>query len=237
MSFALPGLLKFKTWSCLLAASILLLLPGLAGTAEARKKRHSLGKIIQRTLSPRTTMFSLARHLGCRQRKASQVTFSRERLDELHPGLSLPGDLPKTDWPHRAVIASEGKLWKVPFRMRIATEMAALSDADRRRHLLTSRQTTLVVVLTAKGSARDTRITPRRVERVLGRMGVRVSITGTLGKCDPATQWCYLQTYYVRPRRGRRGGSIHLELSAPAGDRKSRVRGIKIVRFAGSRKK
>lgn len=229
--------MALKTWACLLVASGLLLLPGLAGTAEARKKRHSLRKIIQRALSPRTTMFSLARHLGCRHRKASQVTFAKERLDELHPGLSLPGDLPKTDWPHRAVIASEGKLWRVPFMMRIATEMAALSDADRRRHLLTSRATTLVVVLTAKGCARDTRIKPKQVQRVLGRLGVRVSITGTLGKCDPATQWCFLQTYYVRPRRGRRGGSVHLELSAPAGDPKSRVRGIKIVRFASDKKK
>lgn len=222
--------------SSLLMASVLVLLPCLAGTAEARK-RYSLRKIIQRTLAARTTMFSLARQLGCRQRKASLVTFSRERLDELHPGLSLPGDLPKTDWPQRAVIASEGALWKIPFRMRIATEMAVFKDPERRRHLLSSNKTTLVVVLTVKGNARDTRITPRQVERELNRLGARVSITGTLGKCDPATQWCHLQTYYVRPRRGRRGGSVILELSAPAGDRKSRVRGIKIVRFTADQKK
>ena len=182
-------------------------------------------------------MFSLARYLGCRQRKANKVTFSKERLDELHPGLSLPGDLPKTDWPERAVIASEGALWKVPFRLRIATEMAVFKNPERRRQLLSSSEAALVVVLTVKGDARDTRVTPRQVERELNRLGVRVFITGTLGKCDSATQWCHLQTYYVRPRRGRRGGSVILEMSAPAGDLSGRVRGIKIVRFATSPKK
>ena len=215
---------------------IVALLWCLTGAAEARPRRYSLRKIVQRTLSTRTTMFSLARYLGCRQRKASKVTFTTERLDELHPGLSLPGDLPKTDWPHRAVIASEGVLWKKRFRMRVATEMAVLEDEARRKLLLSSRAATLVVVLTVKGDKRDTKIKPKQVERALNRLGVRVSITGTLGKCDASTQWCHLQTYHVRPRRGRGGGAVGLERSAPAGDRASRVRGIKIVRSPADKK-
>lgn len=199
--------------------------------SEARGKRLSLGKLVQRTLSPRTSMFSLARYLGCRARKPAKVTFSKEAIDDLHPGLSLPGDLPRDDWPDRAVIASEGRLWRVPFRLRLVTEMAVLKDARRRKHLLRSRDGALVVVLTVKGKKRDTRITPRRVAWQLRRLGVSVYLTSHLAKCDHATRWCFIQTYYVRARRGRRAGSVVLELSAPADDPKSRVRGIKIVRL------
>ena len=218
-------------------AVALLALLACPAVAEARPRSYSLGELIRRTLSPRSTLFSLARHLGCPARKASKVIFGKERLDELHPGLSLPGDLPGTDWPHRAVIASDGRLWKVPFRMRIATELAVLTDAKRRRHLLNSSADTLVLVLTVKAKTRDTRITPGHVERELRRMGVSVSITGSLGRCDPETDWCHLQTYYIRSRRGRRGGAVVLELSRPAGDKRSRVRGIKIVRAPAAAKK
>ncbi len=210
-----------------LTALVLCSLPALA---EARGKRYSLGKLVQRTLSPRTSMFRLARYLGHRARKPAKVKFTKEALDELHPGLSLPGDLPKKDWPDRAVIASEGRLWRVPFRMRIATEMAVFKDKARRKHLLSSRGGVLVVLLTVKGKGRDTKITPRHVARQLRRLGVSVYLTSHLARCDRAARWCFMQTYYVRPRRGRRTGKVVLELSAPAKDPKSRVRGIKIVR-------
>lgn len=205
--------------------------------ATASARSYSLRKIIQRTLAKRTTTLSLARYLGTRQRKAAKVTFTREeQLDQRHPALSVLKELPRADWPHSAVLRTSGRVLGIPMELRIVTERAALEDAARRKTLLTSPKTTLVLLLSVKSNKRDTGITPQQVKRVMRRLGVNVSMIGSVSNCDAETAWCHLQVYHVRRQRRRSSGSVHLELSHPPGEKRSRVRAIKILRPAVKKK-
>lgn len=223
-----------RTVVLLLALALVAL--SLPSSADARRPRRlSLDKLVRYTLSSRSTMLSLARYLGHRVRKAEQVSFTQDQdLERGHPALasalatSTGGAPGPSSW---AVLSSEARIGKQRVTAWIATDAALLKKPKVLSRLVVSRRAPLVLLITVDKPSREAGLSAATVERIMRRLGSRVSITGRLGKCEPSTSWCYLQTYFVKPRRRRREGSVVLELSRPATERGSRVRGIKIVRY------
>lgn len=220
--------------SCLLLATLLA-----SATAEARRKpraprptanrptayrpaanrpaaynQKKLLQLITHVLREKSTLRSTLARIDRKLRKATPAVFSREPIDEQHPALSTPWDLPKAEYPNRAVVRREIRLFGVPAELRVVAPLAAL-DPIKGAALLNDRKATLVLMLTAK--ERSHPLPFKQVKKLFARLGLSVFASGRLGSCD-AKVFCQMRRYVFLPKKGRRKGTVLLELGQADGE-------------------
>ena len=220
--------------SCFLLATMLA-----STTADARRKPRArrprthrpatynpkkLIKLIKHLLRAKSTLRSTLGRIDRKLRKATPAVFSREPIDEQHPALSTPWDLPKAEYPNRAVVRREIRLFGVPAELRVVAPLAAL-EPTKGAALLDDRRATLVLMLTTK--RRDRPLPYKRVKKLLARLGLSVFASGSLGTCD-AKVFCQMRRYVFFPKQGRRKGTVLLELGRPDGE----PGGLKVIGVA-----
>lgn len=212
-----------------LAATLLL-----SASADARRARRAprppaygarqLRTLITHLLDRKSTLGSVLGRVDRKLRKATPAVFSREPIDEQHPALSTPWDLPKSEYPNRAVVRREIRLFGVPAELRVVAPLAALDPAQGAA-LLNDRSATLVLMLTAKDRAHPLPFKP--LEKLLARLGLSVFASGALGTCD-AKVYCQMRRYVFLPRKGRRKGTVLLETGRADGE----PGGLKVIGVA-----
>lgn len=220
--------------SCVLLATLLA-----SATTEARRKpraprptanrpaaynQDKVLQLIKHALRKKSTLRSTLARIDRKLRKATPAVFSREPIDEQHPALSTPWDLPKAEYPNRAVLRREIRLFGVPAELRVVAPLAAL-DPVKGAALLDDRAATLVLMLTAKERSRP--LPFKQVKKLLARLGLSVFASGSLGSCD-AKVFCQMRRYVFLPKKGRRKGTVLLELGRPD----SEPGGIKVIGVA-----
>ena len=220
--------------SCFLLATLLA-----SATTEARRKpraprptanrpaaynQDKVLQLIKHALRKKSTLRSTLARIDRKLRKATPAVFSREPIDEQHPALSTPWDLPKAEYPNRAVLRREIRLFGVPAELRVVAPLAAL-DPVKGAALLDDRAATLVLMLTAKERSRP--LPFKQVKKLLARLGLSVFASGSLGSCD-AKVFCQMRRYVFLPKKGRRKGTVLLELGRPD----SEPGGIKVIGVA-----
>ena len=82
--------------------------PNLAESrSRARPQRVSSGRLlalIRSARAPRASLARLARSIDRRLTRADALPFVAEDTDALHPALSTPWDLPRSEYPRRVVL-------------------------------------------------------------------------------------------------------------------------------------
>jgi hypothetical protein len=196
-----------------------------AAGRKSRPKRLSSAKlraVLKHALRDKSTLRSLLAKVDRKLRKpaAVAVAFKREPVDERHPALSTPWDLPKSEYPNRAVVRRAVRFGGVPAELQVVTDLRAL-DPNAGAKLLASRKTTLIVMLTA--ASRRRALPKKTIERLLRRLGLSVYAAGSLGSCKPAKEWCSRRRYSFLGKRGRRKGTLLLQLA------QGKIGGLKLI--------
>lgn len=194
--------------------------------SSSRPQRLSsarLLKLIRSARAPKASLARLARMIDRRLARANALPFVAEATDELHPALSTPWDLPKNEYPRRAVLRFAVKAFRKPAELRLVAPLAALDDKTRAA-VAKARDRNIVLMLTAP--RRGAELPLKAVERLLDKLGCSAFASGELGSCDPAKGWCYTRRYALPSRGRRREAALMLELSAPTG---GGVGGLKVV--------
>lgn len=198
--------------------------PARAGRRSRPKQLSSakLRGVLTHALRKKSTLRSLLAKVDRKLRKAAALAaaFTREPIDERHPALSTPWDLPKNEYPNRAVVRREVRFGRVPAELRVVTDLRALSPTAGAK-LLASRATTLIVMLTATSRAKP--LPKKTILRLLRRLGLSVYAAGALGSCEPTKEWCSRRRYSFLDKRGRRKGTLLLQLS------EGKVGGLKLI--------
>ena len=184
---------------------------------------RALRQLFQAVLKRRMTLRGLLKRIDRRAARRNPVAaFTRENIDEKHPALSTPWDLPKKEYPFRATVRREIRVFGTLAELRLVAPLAAL-DPQEGSKLVNNRNATLVLMLTAKDRAHP--LPWRAIQRLFAHLGLSVYAGGELGPCDSAKLWCFRRRYAFLPRRGQRKGTLLLEM----GRRGSQAGGIKLI--------
>lgn len=193
-----------------------------AKTRPRRISAKTLVALIRAARSPKATIARVARRIDRRLKKPAALPFSKENTDELYPALSTPWDLPKAEWPHRAVLRWQVKIFGKAAELRLMAPLAAL-EATTREGLATSPSQNIVLMLHVK--ERKAPMPLRKIERLLKRLRLSAFSSGELGRCQRARQWCYRRSYALPTKRGQRAGLLLLSM----GKEGAEAGGLKVI--------
>jgi hypothetical protein len=214
-----------------LPALLLLTIIAAPSATLAKRPKLALARLVRTVSSVRSTALTVARALGARAKSASSLVLRSEPIDTRYPALSLPGDLPKIDYPNRASLARPVRWFGKKATARLLSALAVIKSRKRRVALLGKRKRRIVVVVTLDSDKAKDGIAQARVEKLLRKLGARALGSGRLGVCGKHKPWCYTRALLIDAHKGHYRVHVHLELSAPASSAKARVRGVKVVRW------
>ncbi|MCA9665322.1 MAG: hypothetical protein KC503_07030, partial [Myxococcales bacterium] len=202
----------------ILSSTLLLLLLVAAPTSAKPPQRPKapkppavdLVRLVRTISSVRSSALTVARAFGVTAKRAAALVPRSEPIDTRYPALSLPGDLPKADYPNRAAVARPVRLFGKKATARVLSELRTIKDRTRRAALLGNRKARIVVMLMLEGIKRPAQaVALARVERLLRKLGARTLGSGRLGVCGKAGPWCYTRALLIDAHKG------HYRVRAP----------------------
>lgn len=194
----------------------------LAAEEPQRLSARSLLALIHAARSSKATLASVAHRIDRRLKKRKELPFAKENTDERYPALSTPWDLPKNEWPFRAILRWPVKIFGQAAELRLLAPLAALDAGTRSRTVHDAAQN---IVLLLHVEDRRRALPRKKVQRLLKRLGLSAYSSGELGICDPKKQWCYRRSYALPRKKGARAGVVLVSL----GSESSAIGGLKVV--------